>query len=41
MSDQFAKNYYKDALKGLEGNDPFMKQFYKGMADFYDERTKV
>ena len=40
MSDQFAKNYYKDALKGLEGNDPFMKQFYKGMASFYDEEQK-
>jgi hypothetical protein len=40
MSDQFAKNYYKDALKGLESNDSLMKEFYRGMADFYDAEHK-
>lgn len=37
MSDQFAKSYYKDALRGLESNDSLMKEFYKGMANFYDD----
>ncbi len=40
MSDQFAKNYYKDALRGLDSNDSLMKEFYKGMADFYDEEPE-
>lgn len=40
MSDQFAKNYHKDALKGLDNSDSLMKEFYNGMASFYDEETK-
>lgn len=40
MSDKNANDYYKDALKGLEGNDPLLKEFYRGMAGFYGESHK-
>jgi hypothetical protein len=40
MADDFSKSYYKDALKGSNG-DPLLKEFYSGMKDFYEERHPV
>ena len=36
-SDDFAKSYYKDAKKGLSTEDSFMKSYYAGFSDMYDE----
>ncbi len=36
-SDDFAKSYYKDAKKGLGTEDSFMKSYYAGFSDMYDE----
>ena len=36
-SDDFAKSYYKDAKKDLSTEDSFMKSYYAGFSDMYDE----
>ena len=36
-SDDFAKSYYKDTNKGLSTEDSFMKSYYAGFSNMYDE----
>jgi hypothetical protein len=40
-SDKFSDQYYKDASKGLSGNDPLMQTFYKEMSAEYNKKLDV
>jgi methyltransferase-like protein len=40
-SDKISDQYYKDASKGLSGNDPLMQTFYKEMSAEYNKKLDV